>query len=62
VTEEVAPAGLGNLDQVLGSITGLDAGDLIRGTFVLASNVCLDIVGGLLDITTDIKSVSLSMC
>lgn len=58
MVEEVAQAGTGDLERLLGSLGGGDAGDLVGVALALAGHVSLDVVAGLLDVTGDIESVA----
>lgn len=58
VAAEVAEAGLGDLERLLGSLVGGDAGNLVRVALALASHVSLDVVTGLLDITGNVEGVT----
>lgn len=55
---EVAEAGLGDLERLLGSLVGGDAGNLVGVALTLASHVSLDIITGLLDITSNVEGVT----
>jgi len=58
VTEEICPAGLGNLKSVAVVLNCLDTLDLVGNTLGLAGNVSFDIGAGLDDIAGDIKGVA----
>lgn len=58
--EEILETGLGDLEAILGSLVGSDAGNLVGVALALASNVGNDIIASLLDVTSDIESVTRS--
>jgi hypothetical protein len=58
VAAKVAPAGLGNLEVLLGVLGSSRTGDFIRFAFALTADVSLDIAIGLLNIAGNIESVS----
>lgn len=55
---EVAPAGLGDLEVLAGNLLGLGADDIVSGTSVLAGDVGLDVLVGLLNIAGDVEGVA----
>lgn len=59
--EEVLEAGLGNLEALLGSLVGGDTGNLVGVALALSSNVGNDIIASLLNVTSDIESVTRSL-
>ncbi|KAI6758858.1 hypothetical protein HG530_011098 [Fusarium avenaceum] len=60
VLEEVSEAGLWDLEVGLGTLVNLGASNLIGVTFTLAGHVSLDIFIGLLNVTSDIESITRS--
>lgn len=58
VATKVTPAGLGDLEVVLGLLSHGGAGDLVRLAFMLSGHVSLDIVAGLFDIAGNIEGIT----
>ena len=58
---EVTERSLGDLELLLASSHGLDTGDLIWVTLGLALHVRVDILGSLLDITSDVEGITRSL-
>lgn len=58
VARKVTPAGLGDLEVVLGLLSHGGAGDLVRLAFMLSGHVSLDIVAGLFDIASNIEGIT----
>lgn len=58
VVAEIAEAGLGDLEALFSLLVSLGPGNLIGIALMLALHVSLDIVVGLLDITSDVESVA----
>ena len=59
VAEEIGPAGLRDLQLVLGDDAGLHALDVVGAVPALAGHVRLYIIRSLDDIATDIKGITL---